>query len=204
MNEIRLPHLGKTVALPPGQTARELSLAWLLAAEGPGGDSRDPGGPTNYGWTLSTLLTLEPALADLNGDGAVNAADLTAMTAAQAASLYTARFWEPLGLTNLAPRLACALLDASVNLGPSRAVRLAQEAYNALPGTVKLAVDGRLGPVTRAALSAAPPGLEEGLRRLRADYYGRLAAASAAHARYLKGWLNRLADLDVFLDAAFG
>lgn len=199
---IRLPHLGKTITIESSQSPWERSIAWLLAAEGKGGDASDPGGPTNYGWTLASLADLPAVLADFNNDGVVDIRDLKNMSEAQAASLYKIRFWDALHLDRLTPRLACALLDCAVNLGPARAVSLAQQAHNAaaLPA---LTVDGRLGPLTLAALGNAKPGLADGLSSLRRAYYTRLADRSAPHKRYLGGWLNRLADLDVFLDAAF-
>jgi lysozyme family protein len=209
---IHLPHLGKNVIITPDEPASEKAIAWVLAAEGHGGDPNDPGGATNWGWTLSTLKTLGPELADFNGDGVVDLKDLEMMTAAQAANLYKLVIWDKLSCDRLDPGVACVLLDSAVNLGPARAVEFLQQAFNALPlpmreyaSVLGLEVDGVIGPKTVNSVMAVgsrpggAPALIKGMLTNRLNFYRSLLPGSQ---RYYDGWLNRLGDLQTFVSQA--
>jgi lysozyme family protein len=220
---IRLPHLGKTIVLQPGEAADQATMAFTLAVEGHGGDPHDPGGPTNYGWTLATLCALGPALADFDGDHDVDLDDLETMSQLQAAELYKVVFWARLCCGRLPPRLACVLLDTAVNLGKPRAVKLLQRAYNSLPlrqredaMCLALRDDGLIGPITLSAAAMAASGqgsaqLHLALLGQRRAYYHQLlnvmrvsgGVAVYPYRTYYGGWLNRCDDLQYYIAEAW-
>ncbi|MBI3433521.1 MAG: glycoside hydrolase family 108 protein [Proteobacteria bacterium] len=94
--------------------AFEECLARVLRSEGGYSDHpRDPGGPTNLGITLSEFRRHARAAATL--------ADLRAMTRAQAAAIYRARYWDVLGCDGLPAGVDYCVFDYGVNSGVGRA-----------------------------------------------------------------------------------
>jgi len=120
-----------------------------------------------------------------------------------------------------------------VNVGPARGARFLQQAFNALPLTVRefapelgLTADGALGPKTVAAVMAvcARPGVDAQLAaralQVRRAYYDALKDAPVRKwvnldgkghqeivtypfRKFHGGLVNRVSDLAAFLDAAF-
>jgi lysozyme family protein len=89
-------------------------LAATLKEEGGyGDDPHDPGGATNFGITLRTLENWRGR--------AATAADVRAMTRAEAAAIYRARFWNGVNADTLAAGVDLAAFDYGVNSGPARA-----------------------------------------------------------------------------------
>lgn len=85
------------------------------------------------------------------------------------------------------PALEAFLRDAAFNRGPRGALRILQIA-------LKVADDGRIGPITRAALKAAsadPRTLLASLRKARETYERRIAPPVGARAKFWKGLQNR-------------
>lgn len=81
-------------------------------------DPRDPGGPTKYGITQGTLSGWRGK--------PVGAADVQALTEAEARAIYKARFWDktgPHGADLLPAGLDSCLFDVSVNSGTGRAAQ---------------------------------------------------------------------------------
>jgi lysozyme family protein len=127
-----------------------------------------------------------------------------------AAGLYRARYWlaprfDAVG--ERAPRLAAELFDTGVNMGTSVAAGFLQRALTALNRNCRdyadIAVDGRIGPRTLAALDAfleirGPRGetiLLKAVEAMQGERYLRLAEQRPANEAFLYGWLaNRLAD----------
>lgn len=112
------------------------AIAFVLQHEGGLVDHpADPGGLTNFGISQRAYPHL----------------DVRALTREQAADIYRRDYWDRLRLDELPGPVALAVMDAAVNSGPDRSARLLQEAVNLFaPGL--LAVDGSLGPKTRAAV----------------------------------------------------
>ncbi|MGN0009557.1 MAG: glycoside hydrolase family 108 protein [Desulfovibrionaceae bacterium] len=188
----------------------------------------DPGGITNHGVSLRWVRSLVeqaraecrrsargcgdcidagtpscPALcdSDMDGDGDVDADDIRACTAAQAARLFKKHFWDAGRCGRLPEPLAIAMYDSAVNLGLPRAARLLQQAMN-LTGESQLeeyreiTVDGCVGPRTLALGKA----LEEAdlaqyaarrLVALRRQFYSRLTTTRPSLRVFLPGWNNR-------------
>lgn len=159
-------------------TTFERALALVLTHEGGWSDDpADPGGATNLGVTIGTLsLWLgRPA----------TRAEVRALTPSTVAPLYRRRFWDAIQGDALPAGLDVALFDFAVNSGPKRAVIGLQRALD-------VADDGRLGPVTLAALADRDrPGL------IGAVCDGRLAflRTLSTWPRFGRGWTRRVEEV---------
>ena len=125
-----------------------------------------------------------------------------------AAALYRRRYWDAPGFDRVAtraPALAAELFDTGVNMGPAVATGFLQRVLNALNRGASdwpdIAVDGRIGPATLAALgrflTRREPVAEVVLTRacdaLQGERYLRLAERRPANEAFLYGWLaNRI------------
>lgn len=170
---------GLPVAAPmPAATASNFAacIPVILAAEGGFvDDPRDPGGATNHGITQRTLAAWRQA--------PVTTQQVRALDATEAAAIYRAQYWAPLGCDALPRGVDLMVFDFGVNAGPARSLRLLQRAVGALP-------DGTLGPATLAKLRAADPrAVIETLAALRLEYY----RALPGFATFGRGWTSRVA-----------
>jgi uncharacterized protein (TIGR02594 family) len=165
------------------------AVAHVLSMEGGWTDDPiDPGGPTNHGITLATYAAhnkrnvTAQSVADLK-------AELQALTADDAKTIYRVRYWRPSLAERLPPPLALMHFDAAVNHGVGGAARLLQQALN-------VDVDGEIGPLTMAAATAQP--ISKALERYAALRQARYR--SLGHFwRFGRGWLARV---DATLTAA--
>jgi lysozyme family protein len=139
----------------------------LIHEGGDANDPRDAGGRTRWGISQKTYPTL----------------DIGKLTRADAIALYRRDFWAPIQGDALPSALAFQALDAAVNHGVGRTVRWLQR----LTG---VKIDGRLGPVTLAAIRAADEArLIERLLALRLELY----AEHERIAAFGRGWTRRIA-----------
>jgi len=153
------------------------ALAHVLRQEGGYVDHpADPGGATNLGITLG-------ALAAWRGRP-VSTAEVRALTRAEAAAIYRARYWDAIVGDALPAGLDLCLFDCAVNSGPGRAIRLLQKVLG-------VAEDGMAGPLTRAALAARPP---MALIDLYMEARGAFLARLPTYPVFGRGWRRRLAD----------
>lgn len=155
------------------------ALTFVLRFEGGYADHpADPGGATNMGITRA-------ALAAWRGQP-VSKADVRALKRAEAAAIYRARYWDAIRADELPSGLDLALFDAAVNSGPSRSVRLLQRALG-------IKQDGRLGPVTLAAITSAQPArLLASLCAARRDFLKSLPTFPV----FGRGWSTRVDALE--------
>jgi lysozyme family protein len=155
----------------------DAALAHVLRHEGgfvnhPG----DPGGATNMGITIGTLTDWMARSATIE--------DVRTLSREAAAQIYEARYWNAASCDDWPDGVSLMVFDATVNHGPGRAVMFLQQALN-------IADDGKVGPVTRAAVAGADPRallLEYAARRMR--FYGRLSTFTT----FGLGWSRRLMD----------
>jgi len=129
----------------------------------------------------------------------------------EAVAIYRRLYWQRPRLDEVAkrsPHLAAELFDTGVNMGPAVAVTFLQRALTALNRNAAdypdLTPDGRVGPVTLAALDAffAKRGKSSGetvllraLEALQGERYLRLAERRPANEAFLYGWLaNRIGE----------
>jgi lysozyme family protein len=160
----------------------------------------DQGGETNFGIT--------EAVARAQG----YTGPMKDLSRAEAAAIYKRLYWLRPRFDQVAaraPRLAAELFDTGVNMGPAVAVTFLQRALTALNRGGKdyrdLRPDGRIGPVTIAALVAflnvrgAAEGesvLLKAVEALQGERYLRLAERRPANEAFLYGWLaNRIGNV---------
>lgn len=161
----------------------------------------DKGGPTRFGIT--------EAVARAHG----YAGAMAELPREEAAAIYRRLYWLRPRFDQLAercPRVAAELFDTGANMGPAVAATFLQRALTALNRCSKdypdLVPDGRIGPVTLAALDAfleARGGkggetvLLRALEALQGERYLRLAEKRPANEAFLYGWLaNRIGSFD--------
>jgi lysozyme family protein len=129
----------------------------------------DPGGITKYGISLRSYPKL-------GRSGIIN------LTKAQAAAIYKRDFWDKARIGEFPAGLRLALFDAVVNLGVTAAVKILQK-------TLKVTVDGKLGPQTiGAAQQQNIDTLVAGLLTERIFYYLKIDQFDV----FGRGWVDRL------------
>ncbi|TGN59414.1 peptidoglycan-binding protein [Paracoccus liaowanqingii] len=159
-------------------------------------DPDDPGGATNYGVTIGTMRALGM---DLTGDGRVDAADVHALTRAQAEQVFVEHYFRKPRLAELPEPLQASAFDMYVNAG-ANAVKILQRLV--LRMGFACADDGVIGPRTiaavRQAAEAAPLHLADAYGIARRNYYYALADQRPASRKYARskaggkgGWITR-------------
>lgn len=138
----------------------------------------DPGGATKFGITLATLSQWRGR--------ATTKADVKALRKDEAATIYRARYWNAVRGDELPAGVDLALFDFAVNSGPSRAISTLQEVLG-------VPVDGRLGPVTMAALDANPAGTTVRVICGRRIAFLRRLATFPVFGR---GWMRRVENIE--------
>lgn len=146
-------------------------------------DPRDPGGLTNWGISLASY----PQLGE---DG------IRALTKDQAKTIYRADFWDPLLLDHVADQeLAYQIMDMGVNAGVGMVTTMVQATINVLGMGPDVAVDGRMGPETLAAVNEAfyRQFLFYAIQGARAGAYS-FDAVHNKKRMFLADWLGRVKD----------
>jgi lysozyme family protein len=136
-------------------------------------DPRDPGGATKFGVTRAVLSDALRRHASVE--------EVAALTRPEAADIYRRRYWAMTACAELPIGLDLLAFDMAVNMGPSAAARLLQDA-------LAVTADGVVGPQTLARASAAPA--VETIRTL-SDLRRRRYQSLAGFADFGKGWLGR-------------
>jgi len=178
--------------ISPDTIARE-----IVAREGGYvNDPDDPGGATKYGVTIGTMRRLG---LDLDGDGDIDAADVKAMSRAQAVDIFLDHYFRKPGIARLPEPLQASVFDMYVHAG-SNAIVVLQSLLNA--NGADLGTDGKIGPLTaKAAHRAAGKWgqvLVDSYGIARRNYYYRLADRRPASRKYARrrdggkgGWITR-------------
>jgi lysozyme family protein len=145
-------------------------------------DKADHGGRTNAG--ISTPIFLEA-----KRRGMTKAARVDDLTDQEIESIYWALFWiEPKAYLFPAP-LDLLAFDAFVQHRPRPAAELMQTAVGAVP-------DGIIGPKTiDAAHKVEPVAAIERYAYARERLYREIAKADPTQVKFLRGWLNRAAQV---------
>lgn len=128
---------------------------------------RDPGGETNWG-------IAKRSHPDVN---------IRALTREGAIDIYRRDYWLPIQGDSLPAAAAFQVLDAAVNHGPGNAIRWLQRAAG-------VADDGKIGPITLAAVKAADPNdLALKFNAERLMFYASLSTFDT----FGRGWTRRVA-----------
>lgn len=96
--------------------------------------------------------------------------DIKNLTRQAAQAIYQKDYWNAISGDSLEPGLACAALDTAINMGVSRAKQF-----------------------------LAKTGDWQQFIQLRKDYYNNLVKQRPTMGKYLKGWMNRVNDLQAFI-----
>lgn len=152
----------------------------------------DRGGVTDYGISLRFLKGLPDLDGDLDGDGHVTEADITALTPGEVARLYRKYFWDHYRLDEINHDLvAIKAFDLLVNMRSKPAVKIIQRALRACNKPVL--EDGLLGSKTFAAINDIRDQLNP-LAAMRSEAYGHyrlIIAADPTQGVFHNGWKNR-------------
>ncbi|MDQ8697259.1 TIGR02594 family protein [Hyphomicrobium sp. LHD-15] len=145
---LRWPSSNTQPASPSPTAIFDRALEHVLEMEGGfSNDALDPGGPTNQGITLGVFAAWRKVtLTAANRQSLIR--DLKAIDPVTVREIYRRRYWDTAHCAELPPALAVMHFDAAVNHGVGTAIRFLQE-------TVGAAIDGEIGPETRAAVAAA-------------------------------------------------
>jgi lysozyme family protein len=162
-------------------------LSFILKYEG--GYSNHPddkGGETNRGITKATL-------AAAYAEGLVNHNVVKDVTREDASKIYESRYYKCYGYDRLPFPVALAVTDTTVNHGRGGATKIVQRAL--VSRGCKIAIDGKWGPKTQAALeeaAQAPAALAQAILVKRKNYYDGIISKSPSQAVFKNGWYNRL------------
>lgn len=157
----------------------EAALARLLAHEGGySNHPSDPGGPTKYGITIADYRKYVKAGA--------TAADVKAMTVAQAKAIYRARYWDAQHCDDLPAGVDYAVFDYGVNSGIGRSGKVLRRQLK-LPDTTHKVSDEVIAAAGRADAAALVAAIcDERLRFLK---------ALKTWPVFGKGWGRRVAEV---------
>lgn len=178
------------------QTIDQITNEILRAEGGYVNDPDDPGGATNHGVTIHTMRRLG---LDLTGDGAVNVADVKALTRDQAGEIFKDHYFRRPRIDALPDPLQASVYDMQVNAG-SNAVRILQGLLADMG--YDIAKDGVIGPQTiriaHAAYDEAKDYLTDAYGIARRDYYYAIGDRRPASRKYARrrnggkgGWITR-------------
>lgn len=161
----------------------QVSLKALLKSEGGNDDD-----PADHGGRTSRGITQREYDAWRNEKGLIHR-DVWSADQGEIEDIYKEEYWDPycdsfpIGLDYL-------YFDMAVNAGPHRAAILLQQALGTTP-------DGRIGPITRAAVqSANPKALIQRYSDRKRSFY-----LALHQPRFTKGWLNRTAEVQQIANA---
>lgn len=131
-------------------------------------DPEDPGGETKFGISKRSYPNL----------------DIKNLTIERAQDIYYQDYWLPCHCDSLPYAVAFEVLDAAVNHGQPKAIMLLQQALN-------VADDGKIGPITMAAMTAMDANdLLFRFEAFRLKFYTKLKKWDD----FGRGWANRVAD----------
>lgn len=178
------------------QTVQQIANEIVRREGGFVDDPDDPGGATKYGVTIHTMRRLG---LDLTGDGAVDRADVQALTRQQAVRIFVTHYFEKPRIGLVPQVLQPSLFDMYVNAG-AQAVKTLQALLRDMGFDV--AIDGVIGPLTgKAAHDASQPDpvlLRDAYGVARRNYYFRLADQRAPLRKFARtraggkgGWIKR-------------
>jgi lysozyme family protein len=146
----------------------------------------DRGGPTKFGITQATLSKFL--------ERAVTVEDVKQLEPATAYDIYELRYYRAPRIDKLPEPIQPFVFDCAVNHGPRRAIRFVQKVCNDA-GCGQLAVDGLMGPKTKAVADSCYETLKEwmlvALVQERQMFYANIVANDASQSVFLKGWMAR-------------
>jgi lysozyme family protein len=145
-------------------------------------EKNDPGGLTKFGIDQRSHKDV----------------DIRKLTLAGAKGIYLRSYWGPSHAEALPDKVGEAVFDAGVNCGIGTSIGWLQELLRA-HGHYHGAIDGQCGPLTIQAAKDDDGECFAELLTKRRDYYRRLAK-QARFKGFLNGWMNRVEDLESWVN----
>lgn len=165
------------------QYALEKTLRW----EGGYQDSpNDPGNFNSAGENIGTNLGISAPMLETYLARRPSRQDMLSLTHETAGEIYRRYYWQEIRAGEiLNADLAALLFDMAVNHGPRSAVRIAQR-------IVKVKADGRMGPITIAALNRANAKQTiAAIVEARVSLYRRITERRPSMQMFYRGWTKR-------------
>ena len=164
----------------------------------------DAGGVTKYGISLVFLRDFVkefPYTAkQLNIPEYPMAENIRGLDRKTARAIMRKAFWDKMRCVQYPSVFAFAVFDCGVNSGCARSIRIAQQSFNKNnPDKTQLVVDGILGPKSLNAFHGASKEMALTCIDLREDFLNGIVKSRPTQKVFLKGWLNRTADLRKYI-----
>ena len=176
INHVMLYEIGGFFKLTSDVEAGLISTKQQRQAVGYVNDPNDRGGETKFGIAKN-------ANPDLN---------ISALTWAQANTVYFNRYWIPAQCDKLPGRYAVLHFDVAVNHGVKRANLFLQHALG-------VTADGSIGPITLAkVLTVDVFDLITNVSNIRKQFYLDLVVNDPSQAKYKDGWIRRCDEVESF------
>lgn len=176
----------------------EKALGFTLSYEGSNytDDPMDAGGATRYGITLGFAQgTGNFDLFDVDGDGDIDKTDIKNLTPERAHDAYKEYFWDKNNLDNYNPKIAFLLFDVAVNSGAGNMSKMLQMSINNCGQNID--IDGKIGNETISSLNSCDVDcIVKNLLNIRRDFFKKITIKRPQNQRFLKGWLNRVDNLE--------
>ncbi|KKN98411.1 hypothetical protein LCGC14_0145030 [marine sediment metagenome] len=148
-------------------------------------DPDDPGGATKYG------ISNRANPIDRDGDGDVDAEDAKMITEEEAREIYHDKYWTPSFCDELPSSLALCIFDSAVNQGKNRAFKILQQ-------SLKVKVDGKVGPQTLGAVKKKDPMRAfRDFQAYRQIFYAKLVSSKKKFKKYEYGWTRRVIETTI-------
>lgn len=164
------------------------ALAFVLKAEGGYSNNKnDRGGATNKGITQVTYDKWRTSQMFPSND-------VRWITDSEVSAIYRDNYWEAAHCDLLEQPMATIHFDSAVQHGPGRAIKFMQEACG-------LTVDGKWGMNTAKAAMDIDHDKIVAYLGAREDFYDDIVMNDSSQAVFMRGWLNRLSALKVFMDS---
>lgn len=162
----------------------DASFARIIKSEGGYvNDPSDRGGETNLGVTIGAWG------AYLNR--AIQPGEMKLLTQDTVRPFYRSMYWDKVKGDDLPVGVDYAVFDFAVNAGPGRAAKFLQQSVGATP-------DGAIGPGTMALVAkATPTDILQKFAQQKEAFYNSLAEKNPTQQKFLKGWLNRVASVQM-------
>lgn len=144
-------------------------------------DRDDAGGETNHGVTIGAWGAYLGR--------AIQPGEMKALTLDAVKPFYKQMYWDKVRGDDLPTGVDYAVFDFAVNAGIGRAAKFLQRAVGADD-------DGAIGPGTLALVAKTTPGkLLENFAEQKEAFYNTLAEKNPTQQKFLKGWMNRVANV---------
>lgn len=119
--------------------------------------------------------------------------DIKTLTLPQSMEVYHKRYWSPLGCEHFDAPLAVNLFDAGVNHGIGWAAKTLQRTVGTTP-------DGQIGNITISKVKTFNSiELCDIILKSREDLFRSIVSRKPEQAKFLKGWLSRIAGIKAYL-----